>query len=164
MFKKILVCMDGSDLAEQILPYVKAQAKSFRSTLVLLHVTAERIITTPAIPGESGYPVQTKSMLKEMEQEMFRADEYLDKLALRFKRMGIRTKCEILEGPVGESIVRYAKNNKINLIAMATHGRSGVGRMILGSVADFVVREAGLPILMIRPQHKTTWASDAKLS
>jgi len=164
MFKKILACMDGSELAEQILPYVKAQAKSFKSTVVLLHVTAERIIATPGIPGAAGYPIQTKSMLKEMEQEMFRADEYLEKLALGFKKLGIRTKCEILEGPVGELIVQYAKDNKINLIAMATHGRSGVGRMILGSVADFVVREAGLPILLIRPQHHNSWAGDTKLT
>jgi len=164
MFKKILVCMDGSELAEQILPYVKAQARSFKSTVVLLHVTAERIITTPGIPGAPGYPVQTQSMMKEMEQEMFRADEYLNKLAAGFKRSGIRTKCEVLEGSVGESIVKYAKENKINLIAMASHGRSGVGRMILGSIADFVLREAGLPILIIRPQHQTSWVGDSKLS
>lgn len=153
MFKKILACLDGSNLAEQILPYVKAQAKSFKSKVVLLHVTAERVIVTPGIPGAPGYPVQTESMLKEMEQEMFRADEYLHKLALGFKKAGIQTKCEIVEGQVGERIVQYAKDNKINLIAMATHGRSGVGRMILGSVADFVFREAGLLILVIRPQH-----------
>ncbi|HEX7363587.1 MAG TPA: universal stress protein [Dehalococcoidia bacterium] len=164
MFKKILACMDGSPLAEQILPYVKAQARSFNSTVILLHVTAERIVATPGLPGAPGYPVQTRSMLKEMEQEMFHADEYLDKLALGFKKSGIRTKCEVLEGSVGESIVRYAKDNKMNLIAMASHGRSGVGRMILGSVADYVLREAGLPILIIRPQHSTSWASDSRLA
>jgi nucleotide-binding universal stress UspA family protein len=153
MFKKILVCLDGSDLAEQILPYVKEQAKSFKSTVFLLHVTSEPVITAIGIPGEPGYPLQTRSMLKEMQQEMFHSGEYLDNIALGFKELGIRTKSVILEGLAGESIVEYAKANKINLIAMATHGRSGVGRMILGSVADFVLREAGLPILTIRPQH-----------
>jgi nucleotide-binding universal stress UspA family protein len=152
MFKKILVCLDGSELAEQILPYVKAQAKSFKSTVVLLHVTPEPVLEAPGIPGEPGYAVQTKSMFQEMGKEMVRAEEYLDNLALGFKKMGIRTKCEILEGLAGELIVKYAQTNKINLIAMATHGRSGVGRMILGSTADFVIRESGLPILIIRPQ------------
>jgi nucleotide-binding universal stress UspA family protein len=153
MFKKILVCLDGSDLAEQTLPYVKEQAKSFKSTVVLLHVTPEPVIVPLGVPGEPGYPTQTKSMVKEMQQEMIRSEEYLNKLALGFKKLGIRTKCVILEGLAGESIVKYAKVNRINLIAMATHGRSGVGRMILGSVADLVLRESGLPILIIRPQH-----------
>ena len=153
MFKKILVCLDGSDLAEQILPYVKEQAKSFKSTVVLLHVTPEPVIEAPGIPGEPGYPLQTKSMLRGMEKEMIRSEEYLGNLALGFKKLGIRTKCEILEGLAGESIIKYAKANSINLIALVTHGRSGVGRMILGSTADFVIRESGLPILIIRPQH-----------
>jgi len=155
--------MDGSDLAEQILPYVKAQARSFKSSVALLHVTAERIIATPGLPGAPGYPIQTRSMLKDMEQEMFRADEYLDKLARGFKRAGIRTKCEVLEGAVGETIVRYAKDNKINLIAMASHGRSGIDRAIMGSVADYVLRAAGLPILIIRPQQKMSRDEDSKL-
>jgi nucleotide-binding universal stress UspA family protein len=153
MFKKILVCLDGSGLAEQILPYVKEEAKSFKSTVVLLHVTPEPVIEALGIPGEPGYPIQTKSMLKDMAQEIFNSGEYLNELVLGFKDLGIRTKYEILEGLAGESIVKYAKANKINLIAMATHGRSGLGRMILGSVADFVLRESGLPVLMIRPKH-----------
>ena len=153
MFKKILVCLDGSDVAEQILPYVKQQAKFFKSTVVFLHVTPEPMIVPIGIPGEPGYPIQTKSMIKEMEQEIFHSEEYLDNLALGFKKLGIRTKCVILEGLAGEEIVKYVKANRINLIALATHGRSGVGRTILGSVADFVVRESGLPILIIRPQH-----------
>jgi nucleotide-binding universal stress UspA family protein len=152
MFKKILVCLDGSDLAEQILPYVKEQAKSFKSTVVLLHVTPEPVLEVPGIPGEPGYPLQTKSMLQEMEKEMVSADKYLDNLALSFKKLGIRTKYEILEGLAGESIVKYAQANKINLIALVTHGRSGIGRMMLGSTADFVIRESGLPILIIRPK------------
>jgi nucleotide-binding universal stress UspA family protein len=153
MFKKILVCLDGSDLAEQIMPYVKEQAKSFKSSVVLLHVTPEPVIVTPGVPGEPGYPLQTKSMIKEMQQEMTHSKEYLDRLAAGFNKSGIRAKCVILEGPAGESIVNYAKVNRINLIAIATHGRSGIGRMIVGSVADFVLRESGLPILIIRPQH-----------
>jgi len=163
MFNKILACMDGSELAEQILPYVKAQAKSFESTVVLLHVTAERIVTMPGLPGAPGSPIQTRSMLKGMEQEMFRADEYLDKLVPSFEELGIPTKYEVLEGPVGETIVRYAKDNEIDLIALASHGRSGIDRAIMGSVADYVLRKAGLPILIIRPQQKTSRAEDSKL-
>lgn len=152
MIKKILVCLDGSDLAEQTLPYVKEQARSLKSTVVFLHVTPEPVIVPLGIPGEPGYPVQTKSMVQEMQQEIIHSKEYLEKIALGFKKSRIKTKCVVLEGLAGEQIVNYAKKNRINLIAMATHGRSGLGRMILGSVADFVLRESGLPVLMIRPR------------
>jgi nucleotide-binding universal stress UspA family protein len=53
---------------------------------------------------------------------------------------------------VGEAIVSYADENSISLIAIATHGRSGLGRLVFGRVADFVLREAGLPILVIKPK------------
>jgi len=154
MFKKILVCLDGSDLSEQILPYVEKQAKSFKSTVILVHVASEPLIVPIGIPGEPGYPIRTKSMVKEMQQELIHFEEYLNKLALRIRKLKIRVKCEILGGSAGESIVNYAKGKKVNLIAMATHGRSGVGRTILGSVADYVVRESGLPLLLIRPQRE----------
>jgi nucleotide-binding universal stress UspA family protein len=154
MFRKILVCLDGSELAEQILPYAKEQARSFKSDVVFLHVTPEPVIATPGIPGAPGYPIQTSEMVKEMGQEMSKSREYLDQIALPFQEMGLKTKSVILEGAPGESIVNYAAKNRIGLIAIATHGRSGVGRAILGSVADFVLRESGLPILMIRPKHR----------
>jgi nucleotide-binding universal stress UspA family protein len=53
---------------------------------------------------------------------------------------------------VGEAIVDYAEGHEIDLIAIATHGRSGLGRLVFGSVADFVLREAGLPILVVKPK------------
>jgi nucleotide-binding universal stress UspA family protein len=153
MVKKILVCLDGSDLAKHILPHAKEHAKCSKSTVVLLQVIPRPVIVPPGLPGEPGYPIQTKSMIEEMQQEMLRSGEYLNNLALEFKELKIRTKCVTLEGLAGESIVKYAKENGIYLIAMATHGRSGLGRVILGSVADFVLRESGLPVLMVRPQN-----------
>jgi len=57
---------------------------------------------------------------------------------------------------VGEAIVSYANENNISLIAIATHGRSGLGRLVFGSVADFVLRETGLPILVIKPKKSGT--------
>lgn len=153
MFKKILVCLDGSKLAEQILPYAQEQARSFNSDVVLLHAIPEPVIVPPGIPGAPGYPIQTSEMVKEMGEEIVKAREYLDNIAASFQEMGLNTKCVTLQGPAGESIVNYANKNRIGLIAMATHGRSGVGRTILGSVADFVLRESGLPILIIRPKH-----------
>ncbi len=153
MFEKILVCLDGSELAEQILPYAKQQALSFKSDVVLLHVAPEPLIVMPGVPGAPGYPIQTDALVEQSKQDMVRSKKYLNRLAASFQDAGLNVECVILEGPAGESIVRYANENKINLIAIATHGRSGLRRAILGSVADFVLRESGLPILVIKPQH-----------
>lgn len=152
MFKKILVCLDGSKLAEQILPYAKEQALSFNSKVVLLHVTPESLIMPPGVPGAPGYPIQTKAMVEKMEQEMVESREYLNGVASSLREQGLDAESVILEGSPGEVIVEYAHENKINLIAIATHGRSGLRRSILGSVADYVLRESGLPILVIRPK------------
>lgn len=152
MFKKILVCLDGSKLAEQILPYAKEQALSFNSKVVLLHVTPESLIMPPGVPGAPGYPIQTKAMVEKMEQEMVESREYLNGVASSLREQGLDAESVILEGSPGEVIVEYAHENKVNLIAIATHGRSGLRRTILGSVADYVLRESGLPILVIRPK------------
>ena len=69
---------------------------------------------------------------------------------------GLDVTCVALQGMAGAVIISYAHNESVNLIALATHGHSGLGRVIFGSVADHVLRESGLPILIIRPQESGT--------
>ena len=57
-----------------------------------------------------------------------------------------------LSGPVGETIIGYIQNEPVDLVAIATHGRSGLGKMLFGSVADYILRESGLPVLIINPE------------
>ncbi len=152
MYEKMAVCLDGSTLAEQILPYAAEQAKHFNSVLVLLRVIPGPVILAPGIPGAGGGPVVTARMEKQVEKEQQEAEAYLQTSAARLqKEYQVKTECLALIGPPGQTIVEFAANNEIGLIAIATHGRTGPGRVLFGSVADYVIKQTRLPILLIRP-------------
>jgi nucleotide-binding universal stress UspA family protein len=152
MFEKMLVCLDGSELSEQILPYALRQAQLFHSEVVLLHVLSEPFFQMPGVPGAPGYPVQTDGMVKQNAEDTIKANKYLNHIALSFRKLALQVTSITLEGPAGEMIVKYAQDNKMNLIALATHGRSGISRAVMGSVADHVIRKTNLPLLLIKPQ------------
>ena len=152
MFEKMLVCLDGSELSEQILPYAMKQAQLFHSEVVLLHVLSEPFLVMPGVPGAPGYPVQTDSMVEQFGQDIIKVRKYLNHIALSFRKLGLKVTSITLEGAAGELIVKYAGENKIDLITMATHGRSGIRRAVLGSVADYVLKEVNLPLLLIKPK------------
>jgi nucleotide-binding universal stress UspA family protein len=152
MFEKILVCLDGSELAEQILPYAVEEALHFQGKLVLLQVIPEPVAFSPAIPGTAVAPVQTDIMLEEAEEALNSARNYLEKIATPLREKGVQVEAVSILGRAGEAILSYASRNNVDLITIATHGRSGLIRGIFGSVADYVLRESGLPILVIRPR------------
>jgi nucleotide-binding universal stress UspA family protein len=152
MFEKIVVCLDGSELAEQILPYAAEQALHFGSVVVLLRVVPEPVIVTPGIPGVAGTILVTSRMEQRVEKEESESGMYLRAVAERLLAgHRLHAECVTLLGAPGQSIVEYATANEVGLIAIATHGRSGPGRAIFGSVADFVLRQSRLPILLVRP-------------
>ncbi len=152
MFEKILVCLDGSENAEQILPYATEEALRFHSQVILLHVVPEPVVITPGVPGTTGVPVETPGMLEQMQKEQSESADYLERMANRLREKGLKVEPAVLQGTAGDVIVKYAGENDIGLIAIATHGRSGLGRAVFGSVADYVLRNSGLPILVIRPR------------
>lgn len=152
MFKKILVCLDGSRLAEQIMPYATEEAIHFQGKLVLLQVVQEPVAFSPGIPGEGSVPIQTDVMVEGTKEALNRAKDYLEKLAVPLRKKGIQVKTVAIPGRADEAILDYANTNSINLIAIATHGRGGLRRAVFGSVADHLLRESGLPVLVIRPQ------------
>jgi len=136
MFKKVLVCLDGSSFSEQVLQYASEEATASSKKLVLLQVA--NIATTLPEP-------------ERVAAEKAKAKTYLNKKAKSLKEMGIDTECVVIFGDPGRAIVDYAENSDIDLIAIATHGRGGITRMIFGSVAEYVIRNSKLPILLIRP-------------
>jgi nucleotide-binding universal stress UspA family protein len=151
MFKKILVCLDGSKLAEQILPYAAAEAEAFNSHVVLFHVFPPPFFISPGIPGTSPVPVETDAMIKNALKEESQAQAYLEQQAALIKSRGLRVTAVTLAGLAGPEIIQYAAENGIGLIAIATHGRGGLGRAVFGSVADYVLRTARVPVLVVRP-------------
>ena len=149
MFEKILVCLDGSSLAEQILLYATEEARHFGSKLVLIEVTAP---PSAVVEPLTGYYHATS--LKKILRQVDEAETYLEQVAQSLKDEGLDAGYETMQGSPGETIVRYAKENDIGLIALCTHGHSGLGRLVYGSVADYVLKKARLPILIIRPQEE----------
>ena len=155
MFEKILVCLDGSKLAEQILPYATEQAICFNSKVVLLQ--AFTIPSTVAAAEAQAAPtIATDLMQEEVKILGAKAKAYLEEVGTSLREKGLDATSIAIQGTAGDVIVSYAQIESVDLIAMATHGHSGLGRAIFGSVADHVLRESGLPILVIRPQEIKT--------
>jgi nucleotide-binding universal stress UspA family protein len=156
MFKKILVALDGSRFGSRLLSYATEIAQRFGAELILLQVVKP---VTPIPPPDGVVPMAVSSSGAEMaakqasEQEkinMARAKRYLSS-KVRSISSNIRASYHIVLGDPASSIIKFARKNSIDLLVIATHGRSGLKRAIMGSVADAVVRESGKPVLTIRP-------------
>jgi len=149
---KILVCLDGSKLAEQVMTCAAGEALAFQAKLVLFQVVPQPIAYSPGIPGAASVPVQTEAMLQQAETNLGLARDYLEGLAQPLRKRGMQVETAAILGTVGQTILDYAYQNDVDLITIATHGHSGLKRAVFGSVADYVLRESGLPTLVIRPE------------
>lgn len=144
---KILVTLDGSPVAEAVLPYVRLLAARLRIPIELISVIDLTELARSAAACESLFLDQLA------EDETRRRRQYLEKFAPSFANGQID--CRILKGNPESSIVEYAAQNPAAMIAMATHGRSGLNRWLLGSVAEKVLRSTGNPLLLIRSSTPT---------
>ena len=142
--RRILVPLDGSELAEQILPAVTPMAQALGAKLMLFRVLTARVTGWGTGTGEWFPP------LNAFEIAEHEAQASLDRVASRLEELGIRVSTATQMGEAADSIIRYAEANNADLIAMCTHGRTGLARWALGSVADRVLRAGGIPILLVR--------------
>lgn len=151
MVNRILVPLDGSKLSEGVLPFVEALAGQLRAVLYLVEVVAAESEAWPKAE-EPPHPVSGQS---EWEARGIQAAVgYLSGMATALQARNIDARWEVVEGAAATSIINFAHSHAIDLIAMSTHGRSGLSRMVFGSVADQVMREASIPVLMVRPGHE----------
>ena len=141
MFKKILVPLDGSSLAEAILPQVTELAKALNAELSVLRVAFVHVF-----PGAD--PTE------EEVQVIHKAEEYVGGIAAKLADEGISVKTSVRFGKPATEILSHITDNKLELVAMSTHGRSGLSRLVMGSVAEEVVRHAGVPVLLLRAPDK----------
>ena len=153
MLHRILVCLDHSSMSEQVLPYVSAQARKFGCKVVLLHV-CKRDFNSFQIPasGQANL-VPIELILKEFTYRWNQAELYLKRIANVFESEQIDIETVVIEGygPVAESISIYAKENDIDVIAMASRGRKGLKRLLLGSVTASLAKMTTIPILLVKP-------------
>jgi nucleotide-binding universal stress UspA family protein len=142
MFSRILIPLDGSRTAEAALPYARALAESLKIPLEFLGVVDISGAAARAIAGKARY-------LGTLIEEGERANEdYLHRVAA--KTASLESRCSVERGKPAEVIVRHAGGDQGVLIAMASHGRTGLSRWLLGSVAEKVLRTASNPLLLVR--------------
>jgi len=152
MFDKVLVCLDGSALAEEILPYIAGDSRSFGKIILLKVIATPKVDLPLGVPGETPGPVQTKAMLEHLQKELEETPDYLELKAQPLRDKGLDVECVVLQGTPTQAIIDYAHDNDIGLIAIATHGHSGLRHITLGSTAEYVLKHAGLPLLMVTPK------------
>lgn len=148
MYRHILVPLDGSPLAEQVLPHVHALAANEGTSKITLLRAVPPVFTTSV--DYSGLMATTANeTLATLEAE---AKDYLDRIASEFRAEGYTVSTEVSALPAAEAILDYAESQHADLITIATHGRSGVSRWVFGSVTQKVVQAAPVPVLVIRPK------------
>lgn len=145
MYQKILVPLDGSALAECVFPHLEVLARGCQVKNIVL----ARVVEPMHVP--TGDYVMDPEMIKKFETEhRLAAEGYLKTLAAKTSYSGVAVKTEVLNGMPAEVLAEYASKNQVDLILIATHGRSGPSRWVWGSVADRILRSACTPVLMVR--------------
>lgn len=149
MYQSILVPLDGSERAEQILPHAKELAMKFGATLTLLQVI------TPVYHMESlESPGYYQVMLDEAKRMENKAKVYLKTLKTNLKYEGVDTEIRVVQGQPVERILAAAEEAEVDLIAMGSHGRTGLPRVLFGSVAAGVLHGTGRPLLLVRAEEE----------
>ena len=159
MYKKILVPLDGSKLAECALPHAEELAKGCGTKEVMLISVTEQVQgRTRAPEAQELYRSSDRPEFQGVGQEITvtlgkkqnQAQRYLGRIAKKLEAKGIKVRTEVLFWPPAEAIVSYAEDNGADIIVMSSHGRSGPSRWTHGSVADKVLRASRVPVLIIR--------------
>ena len=182
MYRKILVPLDGSKLAETALPHVENIAKGCNTEEVILVSVTERMSGRVPIawPREAWplsrqeapptasmrsdapglysridampLPERVKVLPISVGKKLLQAEKYLARIAKRMEKKGLMVRTGVLLGNPAEEIISIVDELDADLVLMATHGRSGVGRWAYGSVADKVLRASPVPVMVVRPE------------
>jgi nucleotide-binding universal stress UspA family protein len=149
-WKTILVPHDFSSSANHALAIARDEAKTHGAQVMLLHVIDLPSQFKPemvVVPESTGAPMNVKDFAVQQ------AEQHLADLSSRLAKDGVTAQTFIRIGKPEDEIVRFATENSVDLIAMGTHGRTGLAHMLVGSVAERVVRTAKVPVLTIRSDH-----------
>jgi len=145
MYGKILVPLDGSALAERAIPHAREIARGGGRTEILLLQAVN--FPVPVVPEAVLAP--DGKWLDEARKE---AALYLDGIAAPLREAGVRVRTLLDERPPADAILHVATREKVDLIVMSTHGRGGLGRMLMGSVAESVFRATSRTVMLVKPE------------
>ncbi len=156
MYRRIVVALDGSGLAEQVLPYVRSLGRGLEAKVLLLRV----LDPLPAGLTDPGHGISRDKVIANMRAG---AEDYLEQVAASLRKQRLTVSCSVGEGAPAELIVKESSKEAATLIAMSTHGRSGAARWLLGSVATKVLHATANPLLLVRSRAPTSFTEEARL-
>jgi len=145
MYSTILIPLDGSKRAEVILSHVEEMARKMGSRIILLTCVEQEVVY--AGDQEVSAMVHKKD---DMAQQTKTAKSYLQKVQTKLEKQGIQVSTTIIQGPPVKAILAVAAQENVDMIAIASHGRSGLGRVFYGSVAAGILQRVDRPLLIIR--------------
>jgi nucleotide-binding universal stress UspA family protein len=146
VYSRVLVPLDGSRPAEAVLaelPHVTERAGQVRLLSVIRYPVYDWLVTDPALGA---------MVAADMEHVRRHAGAYLEQVAASLRCRGFQVTCELHSGPVADTILDAARCMQADLIVMSTHGRGGLGRLLLGSVSARVLQRALMPVLLVQPR------------
>ena len=144
MYERILVTLDQSELAERALPHAIALAQAFGAELHLVSVV-------PVLDPEA---MRAAGVAVDWQGQLDLAREYMGGVRKQLIAAGVETEWDVCQGNIAEEILRYCEQQECDIIVMSTHGRSGLGRWVYGSIADRVLRHANVPVLLVRASER----------
>lgn len=154
MYNKIMVPLDGSELAECVFPHVEGFLENCRVRVMIFirAIIPDLMMSQGAyVAGEIDLKRMEENTKKVQEEKTSSAEEYLARVVDRFRKYAqVTFQTRVVVGEAADSLVDYASEQDVDLILIATHGRSGVSRWVRGSVADRILRASHIPVLMVR--------------
>ena len=157
MYQKLLVPLDGSQLSEQVVPYAGLLGKALQTPIELLRVF-------DPVPEQWGDPLQGRYLDQIASSFRTEAIDYLNHIRISHLDSGVDVSCAAHEGHAASLIVSEAEKEPNTLITMATHGRSGISRWMMGSVTDKVLHASSAPLLVVRSQDAGAPANEVRLT
>jgi nucleotide-binding universal stress UspA family protein len=145
MYEKILVPLDGSALAEQALRHAGEIARGTGTEILLMQAIylPVPVVSEPVLLAEG----------RVLEEAARVASEYLERVEAQLTEKGHRVRTVVDERPPAEAILHVADREKVDLIVMSTHGRSGLSRLMMGSIAESVLRNTHRTVMLVKPFH-----------
>ncbi|MCC7106471.1 MAG: universal stress protein [Chloroflexi bacterium] len=139
---KVVVPLDGSPLAEAVFATIEQLATGYRSDLVVIRAVE---------PLNYAYAEGYAYVALDPEAELAEARDYVNAAAARLRETGLKVEAEVRSGYAAPTIEAVARARQADLIAMSTHGRGGLARLVMGSVATGTLQRSSVPLLLIRP-------------
>jgi nucleotide-binding universal stress UspA family protein len=140
-----MVPLDGSKLAECVLPHIEAIAKLSKASIELVHV-----VEPLELPTRGGIALSVDDLRQIVAHSKKDAESYLREIVERLKLVGIKANWKLLTGKAADKLIAHLNKSNFDLVIMATHGRSGISRWIWGSVAEKILHSSSVPILLVR--------------